>query len=180
MGYTAEGYSWRMTEAYKVGITIALTNKISSGLMSIRGDLAKTELQAAKLRQTLKEIKFLGIAGALVGGAGYAGLHALGKTLEAAKEYQQAFAQFRSLNLGDAIDAQADKFARGSSVIGASATDLMRTTRDLTTVLGDFGLARQLAPGFSQLKFANQAVYGGHGIDFNERPAPRRSSGSSR
>ncbi len=44
----------------------------------------------------------------------------------------------------------------------------MTTTRDLTTVLGDVGLAKQLAPGFSQLKFANQAVYGGHGMDFSE------------
>ena len=157
-----------MTEAYKVGITIALTNKISSGLMLIRGDLAKTNAQAMALKSTLREIKLLGIGGAIVGGIGYAGLHALDKTLDAAKEYQQAFAQFKSLNLGDAINAQSDKFARGASVIGASATDLMQTTRDLTTVLGDFGLAKQLAPGFSQLKFANQAVYGGHGIDFNE------------
>ncbi|QEL14790.1 phage tail tape measure protein [Limnoglobus roseus] len=157
-----------MTEVYKVGITIALANQVSRGLFAIRGDLVKTDAQAKKLNATLKEIKLLGIGGAILGGAGYAGLHALGKTLEAAKEYQQAFAQFKSLNLGDAINSQADKFARGSSVIGASATDLMRTTRDLATVLGDFGMAQQLAPGFSQLKFANQAVYGGHGMDFSE------------
>ena len=157
-----------MTEAYKVGITIALTNQISRGLSMIRGDLVKTDATAKKLNATLKEIKLLGISGAILGGAGYAGLHVLGKTLEAAKEYQQAFAQFKSLNLGDAINTQADKFARGSSVIGASATDLMQTTRDLTTVLGDFGLAQKLAPGFSQLKYANQAVYGGHGMDFSE------------
>ena len=157
-----------MVEAYKVGITIALTNQISRGLMMIQNDLAKTDAQAKKLHVTLKEIKLLGVGGAILGGIGYAGLHALGKTVEAAKEYRQALAQFQSLNLGDAINTQADKFARGSSVIGASATDLMKTTRDLTTVLGDFGLAKQLAPGFSQLKFANQAVYGGHGMDFSE------------
>lgn len=157
-----------MTDAYKVGITIALTNQISRGLLLIQGDLAKTDAKAKQLHATLKEIKLLGVTGAILGGAGVAGLHALGKTLEAAKEYQQAFAQFKSLNLGDAMNAQADRFARGSSVIGASATDLMRTTRDLTTVLGDFGLAKQLAPGFAQLKFANQAVYGGHGMDFSE------------
>lgn len=157
-----------MTEAYKVGITIALTNQVSRGLMLIQGDLARTDAKAKQLHATLRQIKLLGVGGAILGGAGYAGLHALGKTIEAAKEYQQALAQFKSLNLGDAINSQADKFARGSSVIGASATDLMKTTRDLTTVLGDFGLAKQLAPGFSQLKFANQAVYGGHGMDFSE------------
>jgi hypothetical protein len=157
-----------MVEAYKVGITIALTNKVSQGLNLIRLDMKKTDAQAIALKATLKEIKLLGIGGAILGGIGYAGLHALGKTIDAAKEYQQALAQFKSLNLGDAINSQADKFARGSSVIGASATDLMRTTRDLTTVLGDFGLAQQIAPGFAQLKFANQAVYGGHGMDFSE------------
>ncbi|QEH36500.1 hypothetical protein OJF2_50840 [Aquisphaera giovannonii] len=157
-----------MSDAYKVGITIALTNQVSRGLMLIQGDLAKTNAQAIRLKATLKEIKLLGIGGAILGGVGYAGLHALGKTVEAAKEYQQALAQFKSLNFGDSVNSQADKFARGASVIGASATDLMRTTRDLTTVLGDFGMAKQLAPGFAQLKFANQAVYGGHGLDFNE------------
>jgi hypothetical protein len=157
-----------MIEAYKVGITISLYNKVSHALGFIRSDLAKTDAEAKKLRATLGQINKLGIAGVILGGAGYAGLHALGKTLDAAKEYQQAFAQMKSLNLGDAVNTQADKFARGSSVIGASATDLMRTTRDLTTVLGDFGMAQKLAPGFAQLKFANQAVYGGHGMDFNE------------
>lgn len=157
-----------MTEAYKVGITLALTNLVSQGLFAIRGDLVKTDAQAKKLQATLREIKLLGVGGAILGGAGYAGLHALGKTVEAAKEYQQAFAQFKSLNLGDAINSQADRFARGASVIGASATDLMQTTRDLTTVLGSYAMARELAPGFAQLKYANQAVYGGHGMDFNE------------
>ena len=157
-----------MFEAYRVGVTVALTNKVSQGLMLIGRDLAKTDAQALKLKTTLNQIKLLGIGGAILGTAGYTGLHALGKTLDAAKEYQQAFAQFKSLNLGDAVNAQADKFARGASVIGASATDLMATTRDLTTVLGNVDMAKQLAPGFAQLKFANQAVYGGMGVDFNE------------
>ena len=157
-----------MFEAYKVGITIALTNHVTQALTLMRGDFARTDAAALKLQATMKQIKLLGMGGAILGGTGYAGLHALGKTYEAAKEYQQALAQFKSMNLGDAINSQADKFARGSSVIGASATDLIRTTRDLTTVLGDFGHARELAPGFAQLKFANQAVYGGHGLEFNE------------
>ncbi|MCE9565850.1 MAG: hypothetical protein K8U57_27815 [Planctomycetes bacterium] len=157
-----------MFEAYKVGVTLALQNQVSGILGLIARDFIKTDKEAQKLHTTLKEIKLLGMTGALLGGAGFAGLHALGKTLAAAKEYQQAFAAFKAINLGDAINSQADKFARGSSVIGASATDLIRTTRDLHTVLNDFGLAKQLTPGFAQLKFANQAVFGGHGLNFNE------------
>ncbi|QEL18713.1 phage tail tape measure protein [Limnoglobus roseus] len=157
-----------MTEAYKVGITIALTNQISRGLFLIQGDLAKTDAQAKKLHATLREIKTLGLAGAIFGGIGYAGLHALGKTLDAAKEYQQALAQFKAVGLGDSINSDADKFARGASVIGASATDLIRTTRDLHTALGDYGMAKSLAPQIAQMKFANQAVFGSHGMDFSE------------
>lgn len=156
-------------EAYKVGITIALTNQISRGLMLIQGDLARTDARAKQLHATLKEIKLLGIGGAIVGGTGLAGMHALGKTLEAAKEYQQALAQFKAINLGDAVNKDADKFARGSSVIGASATDLIRTVRDLHTAMGDYGMAKLLAPQIAQMKFANQAVFGGHGMDFSER-----------
>ncbi len=159
-----------MTEGYKVGITIALNNQVSKGLMLIAGQMGRTNAQALQLKTTLNQIKMLGIGGAIMGGVGYAGLHALGKTIDAAKEYQQAFAQFKSLNLGDNIDSQANKFARSSSVIGASATDLMTTLRDLTAVFGgkDINMPRQLASGLAQLKYANQAVYGGKGIDFNE------------
>lgn len=156
-----------MLEAYKVGITVALTNKVSQGLMLIGRDLTRTDAQAKKLHATLKEIKLLGVGGALIGGAGLAGLHALGKTLDAAKEYRQALGQFKAIGLGDAMNKDADKFARGSSVIGASATDLIRTVRDLHTVLGDYGMAKALAPQLSQMKFANQAVFGAHGMDFS-------------
>ncbi|WP_435018497.1 phage tail tape measure protein [Tundrisphaera sp. TA3] len=155
-----------MFDAYKVGITVALTNKVSQGLMLIGRDLAKTDAQALKLKTTLNQIKLLGVGGAILGTAGYAGLHALGKTLEAAKEYQQALGQFKAIGLGDAINKDADKFARGSSVIGASATDLIRTTRDLHTALGDYDMAKQLAPQVAQMKFANEAVFGAKGMDF--------------
>src|SRR5665213_3261637 len=107
-----------MFEAYKVGITIALTNKVSTALALIGRDLAATDLKAKRLQGTLKEIKLLGISGALLGGAGYLGLRALDKSYEAAKRYEQVFNQFKTLNLGDAVNKDADKFARGAGVIG--------------------------------------------------------------
>ena len=79
-----------MTDVYKVGITIALTNKVSSALSLIRGDLAKTDAAALRLKSTLKEIKLLGIGGAIIGGAGFMGLKALEKGYDAAKKYEQA------------------------------------------------------------------------------------------
>ena len=158
-----------MTEVYKVGITIALTNKVSSALALVRGDLVKTDLAAVRLQKTLKEIKLLGVGGAILGGAGFMGLKALEKGYDAAKKYEQALNQFRSLNLGDAVNRDADRFARGSQVIGASATDLISTVRDLHTALGDYGMAKSLGAQVAQMKFANQAVFGAHGMDFSER-----------
>lgn len=157
-----------MTEAYKVGITIALTNQISRGLMLIQGDLAKTDAKAKQLHATLKEIKLLGVTGAILGGAGYAGLHALGKTLEAAKEYQQAFAQFKAINLGDAVNKDADKFARGASLMGNSATDLINTVREMHTALGDYGHAKAIAPFIAQMDYANHAIGGKGATAFTE------------
>ena len=158
-----------MFEAYKVGITIALTNKVSSALMLIGKDLKATDAAALRLKNTLKEIKLLGIAGALVGGTGLIGLRLLDKSYEAAKKYEQVLNQFKALNLGDSVNRDADKFARGANIMGASATDLIGTVRDLHTALGDYGMAKQLAPQIAQMKFANKAVFGDHGMDMGDR-----------
>ena len=158
-----------MFEAYKVGITIALTNHISKGLGLVIRDLAKTDAQAIRLKKTLHSMEKLALGGAITGGIGYAMLKPLKAGYEAAKEYEQVFGQFKALNLGDAINADANKFARGSQVMGASATDLMGTMRDLHTALGDYGMAKSLTSQVSQMKWANQAIFGGHGMDFSER-----------
>ena len=153
-----------MFEAYKVGITIALTNKVSSALAVIGKDLVGVDLKAAKLNATLREIKMVGLAGALLGGTGLIGLRALDKSYEAAKKYEQALNQFKAINLGDTVNKDADRFARGANIIGASATDLIGTVRDLHMAFNDYGMAKALAPQISQMRFANQAVFGEHGM----------------
>ena len=160
-----------MFEAYKVGVTIALTNHVSKALLGMRRDFQGTDAQAKKLQATMHGIERTALKGALGVGLGYGLLKPLQAGYQAAKKYEQAFAAFKSLNLGDGINSQADKFAKGANIIGASATDLMQISRDLTVVLGDKGqgMVQQLAPGFAQLKFANQAVFGGHGLNFDER-----------
>ena len=156
-------------EAYKVGITIALTNHVSKALLLMQKDFNRTDAQAIKLKNTLHAIEKTALKGAVMGGIGYAMLAPLKAGYEAAKRYEQAFNQFKSINLGDAINRDADKFATGANVIGASATDLMGTVRDLHTALGDYDMAKSLAPKVAQMKWANQAVFGAHGMDFSER-----------
>lgn len=158
-----------MFEAFKVGITIALTNTVSSALMMMSKDFAATDAAALKLKATLNEIKVLGTKGIILTGMGVAGFAMIDKTYEAAKRYEQAFARFKALNLGDVMNDQADRFARSTNTIGASSTQLMATIRDLTAVTGDPKLALELAPKFAQMAFANKAMFGeGHGMTMDE------------
>ena len=156
-----------MTEVYKVGITIALTNKVSSALSLIRGDLAKTDAAALRLKSTLKEIKLLGIGGAILGRAGFMGLKALEKGYDAAKKYEQVYSQMKALNLGDAVNKDVDKFARGTQLMGSSATDLMSSLRDMHLVINNYKDAKRLAPFIAQMEYANKAVGGEKAGAFN-------------
>jgi hypothetical protein len=153
-----------MFEAFKVGITIALTNTVSSALATMGRDFDKTDEKAVRLRTTLDKIKVLGTLGIVSGALGYAGFKILDKTYEVAKEYENTFARFKALNLGDVMNRNADNFARATNAIGVSSTEMMATLRDLTAVTGDPKLAMQLAPKFAQMSFANQAVFGEGGM----------------
>lgn len=76
-----------MFEAYKVGVTLSLQNQVSSVLGFIARDFIKVDKEAKKLQATLREIKLLGMGGAILGGAGFLGLGMIKSTLEPAKEY---------------------------------------------------------------------------------------------
>jgi hypothetical protein len=100
--------------------------------------------------------------------AGYGIEHAGKETLgaihdfyEAGKEYEQTFATFKALNLGDVVNADADKFARGVHGIGVSSTDMMRTLAALHTAMGNYDEAKAIAPLIADMEFANAAVFTG-------------------
>jgi hypothetical protein len=81
---------------------------------------------------------------------------------EAAKEYQTGFMRFQALNLGDKVNSEADKFAKSARVFGVSATELMKTTSEVTGILGgDFSEAKKFAPELASLGTANAAIFNG-------------------
>lgn len=157
-----------MFEAFKIGITIALTNTVSTALAAMSKDFAATDAKAIALKKTLNEIKVLGTLGAVSGAIGYAGFKILDESYQVAKNYEMAFARFKALNLGDVMNRNADNFARATDAIGVSSTEMMATLRDLTAVTGDPKLAMQLAPKFAQMSFSNKAVFGEHGMRMDE------------
>jgi hypothetical protein len=60
------------------------------------------------------------------------------KFYEAAKDYDMAFTRFRTLNLGDKVNEDADAFARGTKQFGVSMTERMTVLRDMHEVMGSY------------------------------------------
>lgn len=150
-----------MFDSYKIGVTLSLTNHVSRGLMLLAGDFAKTEAQAAALQKRIDSIKNDALKGGLMLGAG-AGMVALLKgPIDAAREYELALTRFKTLNLGSAINSEADKFARGANVIGVSSRAMMDTLRESYGMIGNMDTAKIIAPMIAGLNAANSALFSG-------------------
>ena len=160
-----------MIEAYKIGVRIALTENVTGALRKMSRDFAMTDAAAVSLKNTLRDISLLGGIGAAMAGVGGLGFHMLHKAYNAAKDYEEAFARFKSLNLGEAINRDANQFARGAHLYGVAAPDLMGTMKTLYTIFGEghYDLAKAAAPMLAQMQFANKAVFKGHGRQFDDR-----------
>lgn len=163
-----------MFEAYSVAIRLKLIENVSMGLIGLsshfRGlnsDVIATQKGLAGIEERLKSIKTLGLVGGIAMGAGAFGLSLFDAPIKAARDYDLAFTKFKNLNLGDAINKQADQFARGANVMGVSGKELMQTLTETVGIFGSFDMARQLAPTIAAINQANAAVYKGkiEGID---------------
>jgi hypothetical protein len=152
-----------MFEAYKIGVTLSLTNHVSKGLMLMAGDFAKTEAQVALLQKRINSIKNDALKGGLLLGAGAGMLMLFKGPLEEAKKFQTETAKFASLGFGDAVTAQAVKFARGMNTVGTSARDNLVLLSDAMAVFKNLDHAEFAAPIMAKMKFANEAVFGQKG-----------------
>jgi hypothetical protein len=101
----------------------------------------------------------------MAGGIG--GLELLGGPIKAAREYELVFSKFKMLNLGEAVNAQADQFARGTNLMGVSAKELMATLSESVGLFGNYADAQKHAAQLAQLSVANSAVFAGkiEGLD---------------
>lgn len=91
------------------------------------------------------------------------------KFYESAKDYEMAFARFRSLNLGDKVNSDADQFARGRSQFGITMTERMTMLRDMHEVMGNYDEAKAVTPLFSRMLAANRGVFGEEGNRFDTK-----------
>lgn len=150
-----------MFEAFKIGVKISLLNHASYGLAMLSKDFLKTEADATKLEQRLKSIKNLGLAGGLMAGVGTLGLSLFKGPLDEAKKFETEVQKFKALGLGDAVNTDAVKFAKGMDIMGQSARDNLVMLRDATTMMGDFEHAKEVLPMLGKMRFGIEAVMGG-------------------
>ena len=158
-----------MFEAYSIGVRISLINHASAGLVALSQAFMRTHGDAEKLEARVKSIQGLLMKGGLLATAGGAMLGSFKVPLDEAKKYQTELARFQSLGFGDAVNTQADKYARGMQTIGTSTRDNLMLLGDAMAVFKDIHHAQIAAPIMAKMKFGNEALYGSAGADANER-----------
>ena len=126
-----------MFEAYKIGITIGLTNKVSQGLSAIRKDLLATHGVTVDLTKKLEALKMIGIGG-LGMGAGLGILGFMHKTLDASKEYTRQISLMNASGMTQVEVAQSVAAAWKTSrdVVTSSAQENLAAIRELRSVFG--------------------------------------------
>lgn len=146
---------------YEVAVKLSLVNEVSAGLAALTRQFAATNIEAKELQKSLDSIAGMAKRGALMVGAGAVLAAPIMMGVEAARKYELAFTKFKDLNLGDAVNAEANKFARGTDLMGVSATQLMTTLSESVGILGSYADAVRLVPDIAKLNAANSAIYGG-------------------
>lgn len=157
-----------MFEAYKVAVRLSLINNVSSGLVALATQfqtlnkhIGATQGSITALERQLLNLKRMGLIGGAMAAAGGFGLSMLKGPLDAAREYETAYARFKTLNLGDVVNQQADSFARGTMAWGTSSKQLMDTLRESYGMIGDMDKAKAIAPMIASLNSANSLLFGG-------------------
>lgn len=156
-----------MFDAYKVAVKLTLVNGVSAGLAglatqfrALNGHVNTTQNSLLGIERRLANIKRLGMIGGGMAAAGGFGLFLFRGPIEAASEYERAYARFKTLNLGMLANQQADQFARASQRFGTSSTDMMENLRESVGLLGNMGDAMKIAPKLAELNASNSMLFG--------------------
>lgn len=155
-------------EAYKVAVRLTLVESVTAGLLSLSRHFQTTNRNAQELQRSIGQIQKLMLAGGAMVGVGMFGLKALQAPLDEAKKFQTEFAKFSVYGLGDKVNAEAAKFAKGMNVIGSSATENMKLLTEAQGVFREGGLsgsaalegAKLAAPVLAKIAFATSSMDG--------------------
>jgi hypothetical protein len=147
-----------MSDAYKIGITVALTNLIGSELTRISKEfgLAGNSASGFGIAMGAAGLAMAGLTAAMVAG------------INEARKFQIEVAKFSMFGMGDATNAQAQKFAENMRVVGTSATEAMHLMVEAQGVFRESGLndetalrgAKMAAPMLGKIDFIGKTLDG--------------------
>ena len=143
-----------MFEAYKVGVTLALTNHISRGLGFVMRDLARTDAQAIKLKKTLHSMEKLALGGAVTAGVGYALLKPVHASLDAAKEYahQLNILKMAGMSQVEIAESVGAAWKNAQDIMTTNPTGNLASILDLRNVTGSLKEAKEILPIVSKIQ----------------------------
>src|SRR5579863_4194192 len=158
-----------MFEAYSVGIRLKLIDGVAAGLAGLSSSfaifnrhIATSQAGLTGIEMQMRRLRTMGLVGGAMAGVGVAGLSLFKGPIEEAAKFQQQVQKFKLYGLGDAVTAEATKFAQGMNIIGTSYTDAMRLMNEAQGVFREGGLsgsaalagAKLAAPMLAKIDFA--------------------------
>ena len=167
------------TEMNQSGLSTSNLSQHQSELRR-RTDQATSELE--RQRRTLRNLnnvqqqhqrysqnaRTAGMTGMMMAGAGVGTLYAMRKPIDESKRVDIEENRIASLGFGKQATEEAIQYARAMKTFGTSTLDNLTLVRDGVTAFGDVHHAQWVAPTLAKMKFANEAMYGDHGVE-NEK-----------
>ncbi len=113
-------------------------------------------------------VRTAALYGAGMAATGSAALFAMRKPIDESKNVDVEQNRIASLGFGKKATEEAIQYARAMKTFGTSTLDNLTLVRDGVTAFGDVHHAQWVAPTLAKMKFANEAMYGDHGVE-NEK-----------
>ncbi|MFW1689428.1 phage tail tape measure protein [Acinetobacter ursingii] len=150
---------------------IELSRKITTANTSIDSQKKKLEnlnrIQQSHSKMS-SNVRTAAMAGAGMAATGSAALFAMRKPIDESKSVDVEQNRIASLGFGKKATEEAIQYARAMKTFGTSTLDNLTLVRDGVTAFGDVHHAQWVAPTLAKMKFANEAMYGDHGVE-NEK-----------
>lgn len=150
---------------------VELSRKITTANTSLDSQKKKLE-NLNRVQQSHSKmsgnVRTAAMAGAGMAATGSAALFAMRKPIEESKSVDVEQNRIASLGFGKKATDEAIQYARAMKTFGTSTLDNLTLVRDGVTAFGDVHHAQWVAPTLAKMKFANEAMYGDHGVE-NEK-----------
>ncbi|HEM7785395.1 TPA: phage tail tape measure protein [Acinetobacter baumannii] len=150
---------------------VELSRKITTANTSIDSQKKKLE-NLNRIQQSHSKmsgnVRTAAMYGAGMTATGAAALYQMRKPIDESKRVDVEENRIASLGFGKKATDEAIQYAKAMKTFGTSTLDNLTLVRDGVTAFGDVHHAQWVAPTLAKMKFANEAMYGDHGVE-NEK-----------